>query len=44
MKCDSFWILFRETGEPVYWLLSREDQTQNRQKETKERRKPCRSH
>lgn len=24
MKSDSFWELFRETGEPLYWLLSRE--------------------
>ena len=24
VKDDSFWTLFCETGEPVYWLLSRE--------------------
>ncbi|MEE0697403.1 MAG: hypothetical protein U0M53_04000 [Oscillospiraceae bacterium] len=24
MKDNSFWALFRETGEPLFWLLSRE--------------------
>ena len=43
VKVEGFWALFRETGEPVYWLMSREDRTKDRQKETKERQKPCRS-
>ena len=26
----SFWTLFCETGEPVYWLLSRESEQQGK--------------
>lgn len=29
VKDDNFWALFRETGEPFYWLMSRERQEQN---------------
>ena len=33
MKDDSFWPLFCETGEPVYWLLSREKREQEKKPE-----------
>lgn len=33
MKDDSFWALFCETGEPVYWLLSREKRAPEKKRE-----------
>ena len=36
MKDDSFWTLFCETGEPVYWLLSREKREPEKKSEPEE--------
>lgn len=30
VKDDNFWTLFCETGEPVFWLLSRERSEQEK--------------
>ena len=33
VKDDNFWTLFCETGEPLYWLLSRERPAQDKKPE-----------